>query len=75
MIPTPMTTTCEHCKKVLPKSDCKYVKVQRYVFGRFQTVDILVCADRCTNYYAVRQNIKTLQYRLRCMQSQRRSAW
>lgn len=73
MIPIPMTTTCEHCKKVLPKSDCKYVKVQRYVEGRFKSVDMLVCANRCANYYTTRNDIKTLQYRLRC--SQRRSAW
>jgi hypothetical protein len=34
---------------------------------------MLVCADRCANYYAIRNDIKNLRHRLRC--TQRRPAW
>ncbi|WP_241173024.1 hypothetical protein, partial [Serratia marcescens] len=73
MTPLPTLTVCEHCKKELPKSKCKYVKVQRYSDGRFKMVNILVFADRCASYYQSRQSIKSLQRQMHAIH--RRPTW
>lgn len=66
------TKCCEHCGKTRDVEK-KGVSIQRYEYGRYKPVRILVCADTCASYYTIRSEIKTLRRRLHTMQ--RRPVW